>query len=112
MARYDLLLLIEADLKEGIFLPSKMADYSGLTRPIFAITPKGSCVAELIESYGGGICVDVSSCDAIFKGIEQLYHLWRQDRSLCSLWSEQLTEYFSEERIIEAYESMFEEVVG
>lgn len=42
MEKVDLLLLIDANIKESIFLPSKLVDYLGSKKPIIAITPENS----------------------------------------------------------------------
>lgn len=37
----DILLLIEADVKQNLFVPSKLSDYMGARRPIVGIAPPG-----------------------------------------------------------------------
>lgn len=61
----DLLLIIEAIMQEGIFLPSKLMDYLQMDKPVFAISPKMGVLADLIGTYGGGIFVDNSSKESI-----------------------------------------------
>lgn len=68
----DILLLIEAPMKEGIFLPSKVADILGYHKPIFAISPQKGVMKDLISQYGGGIVVDCLSLSSIERGLEQL----------------------------------------
>jgi glycosyltransferase involved in cell wall biosynthesis len=51
MRESDLLLLIDAPLGKGIFLPSKLVDYLGADRPIFGITPAGA-VEGILEAAG------------------------------------------------------------
>jgi glycosyltransferase involved in cell wall biosynthesis len=38
----DILLLIEADVRQNLFLPSKLSDYMGADRPIVGIAPAGA----------------------------------------------------------------------
>jgi glycosyltransferase involved in cell wall biosynthesis len=53
LRRADVLLLIEAASKrESIFLPSKLVDYIGIGKPIFAITPNRGPTARLIRNGG------------------------------------------------------------
>lgn len=51
------LLVIEADMVESPYLPSKFADYAMSRRPILALTPKKSAIRDFLEEYGGGIAV-------------------------------------------------------
>lgn len=51
----DALLLIEANMQEYPFLPSKLADYSAAFLPIMAITGDNSPCAKLISGYNCGI---------------------------------------------------------
>jgi len=46
------LLVIDAPFDESVFLPSKLIDYLGAGRPIFAISPPGAS-AELVSRLGG-----------------------------------------------------------
>jgi len=46
------LLVIDAPFDESVFLPSKLVDYLGARRPIFAISPPGAS-AELVTRLGG-----------------------------------------------------------
>ncbi|TFV97410.1 glycosyltransferase [Algoriphagus kandeliae] len=57
----DLLMIIEAKMEEGIFLPSKLMDYLQMNKPILAISPTNGILNDLISNYGGGIIVSNSS---------------------------------------------------
>lgn len=53
MATYDILVMTDAPTAEpSIFLSSKVVDYLGARRPVFAITPRGA-TAELVQRTGG-----------------------------------------------------------
>lgn len=52
MAESNLLLVIDAPFNSSVFLPSKLVDYVGAGKPVFAITPPGAA-AELVSRYGG-----------------------------------------------------------
>ncbi len=53
MASYDVLITVDAPTPEpSIFLSSKVVDYLGTARPIFAVTPKGA-TADLVDRAGG-----------------------------------------------------------
>jgi glycosyltransferase involved in cell wall biosynthesis len=49
MAEADLLVLIEADVKSNLFLPSKLADYVGSDTPILGLVPPGAS-KDFVES--------------------------------------------------------------
>lgn len=51
MKQSDLLLIIDAPFDTSPFLPSKLIDYIGANKPIFAITPLGTS-QKLIEEIG------------------------------------------------------------
>ena len=52
MQSADLLLVIDAPFNQNVFLPSKLVDYIGAARPIFAITPPG-VTADVVSRLGG-----------------------------------------------------------
>ena len=52
MKSADLLLVIDAPFSQNVFLPSKLVDYIGATRPVFAITPPG-VTADIVSRLGG-----------------------------------------------------------
>jgi len=61
----DIMLVIEAPLKEGIFLPSKVVDYLQFDKPIFSISPSSGVMNDLITEFGGGLAADCTSVDDI-----------------------------------------------
>ena len=52
MKNSDLLIIIDADLTESPFLPSKAVDYAGSGTPILAITPKDSTTKKFLTELG------------------------------------------------------------
>ena len=58
MKNFDVLCVIEAKMNEGIFLPSKLSDYSFLNKPILCFSPANGTLVDLINKYGGGIAID------------------------------------------------------
>ena len=70
---YDVCLVVEADLEEGIFLPSKISDYLQNSKPIFAISPR---VGLLNDEYKNGIIdyfSDVKSAQSVAGTLEIIY---------------------------------------
>ena len=45
----DILLVIDAPLKNSVFFPSKLADYIGAKKPIMAITPRDSTTTQILK---------------------------------------------------------------
>ena len=110
MSQYNVLIIIEADLKDGIFLPSKITDYSQLGIPVFAITPKESCINKLIDNYGGGECADCTSVDSICDSMQKLYDNLKTDHSMKKYDATQLYACFKPDNIIEKYKILFKDL--
>ena len=70
------LLLVEADLCEGIFFPAKFADYLSARRPILALSPPVGTVADMIGD-GSGLRVSLRDTQAIAEALGRLYTAWR-----------------------------------
>ena len=107
MAEYDVLLIIEAQLEKGIFLPSKIADYSQLKKPILAISPKIGEVSDILEKYGGGLVANNRSVDEIYDKLVFL-SCGKQNGELAKLAKKNMLDnYLSEKRVIDTYEMIF-----
>lgn len=76
----DILLIIEAPMEEGIFLPSKVADILGYHKPMFSISPQKGVLKDLINQFEGGIVVDCLSSESIQDGLEQLLRDWKANQ--------------------------------
>lgn len=96
----DILLIIEAPMKEGIFLPSKVADILGYHKPMFAISPKKGVLKDLITQFKGGIVVDCLSLADIENGLEQLLSDWKLNQLQTAQYDTQkLYNEFSEKNV-------------
>jgi len=71
IARASVCLLVEADIKEGIFLPSKLCDYVAAGKPVLALSPNEGTVRDLVRH--GGI-VQVPPADS--KGVSDALTLF------------------------------------
>ena len=111
LAASSVLLVIEAPCEEGIFLPSKVADYAQVGRPILAVSPRNGAMRDLLSTDGGGLAVDCTSADAIYRGLSQLYHAWR-DGSVQRFAPDALRARLGSDAILGTYESLFREVSG
>ncbi len=72
LLEYDVLVLLEAVLKKGIFFASKLADYAQANRPILAVSPQVGYAADMLRETRAGIAVDNESPEAIAKALENL----------------------------------------
>lgn len=69
--RADVLLLLESPMAEGVFMPSKLADYLSARRPILALSPAVGTVADYLAG-GGGLRVDPTDPPAIAAALRDL----------------------------------------
>src|SRR5207244_3458321 len=71
--------LLESPMREGVFMPSKLADYLSAGRPILALSPAAGTVADYL-SAGGGLRVDPDNPAAVASALAELYDRWRDGR--------------------------------
>lgn len=69
---YDICLIIEAQCDEGIFLPSKVADYIQNSKPIFAISPKRGVLNDLWHNGNISYFADNKSIEDIEKTLIEI----------------------------------------
>ena len=104
MLTSDLLLSIDAPAKdESIFLPSKLIDYIGAKKPIFAITQKGTSY-NLLNKIGGYVASTIDS-DEIQKVIIDI--LLSKEKIKDFIPNDEYAKYDAKEVIKE-----FEKVIG
>lgn len=89
----DALLLIEAKMEIYPFLPSKLADYSALGLPIYAITGKKSASAQILNSYYGNYTstYSVASITKVLQEISTSRHN-RNENSIYTVFDKRLTQ--------------------
>ncbi len=104
-------LIIEAQMKEGIFLPSKLVDCAQTGRPILAVSPLNGTISDLIGKYGGGIVADCFSPESVAVALGTLYGSWKRGNLDLEYGSQCLAEQFSAKRVITAYEELFSSVL-
>lgn len=110
-AQSQVLLVIEADMRESPFLPSKFADYARIGRPILAITPPRSAIRDYLNERGGGLAVTHNAAD-IADGIRTLFTdpSWIVEKG--QVCSEGLASSFAPERVATAYLEVFRSVTS
>ena len=92
-------LLLEMEMEEGIYLPSKLADYVASNKPVIAVSPRNGVVSDLSRS--GGICrVDSSDPKAISDAIFNHYTAFKNRELKNYAPSTELKMKFDEENIV------------
>jgi glycosyltransferase involved in cell wall biosynthesis len=107
LGQSDVLLVIEAPSPEGIHLPAKFVDYVQTSRPILAVSPKVSTLADILSQHGGGIATDCDSGEDICAGLTELYNCWKDGTLDDTYSSARLYGLFSPETVIAKYEDIF-----
>ena len=103
---YDLLVLVEAQLKEGIFFASKLTDYIQAHRPILAVSPHIGFASDLIQQCGGGLCVDNSNVQSITQGLQQMIESWKACRLNTQYSTSSIENQFKAESVTQLYEHL------
>lgn len=111
MSAADVLVIVEADSEEGIFLPSKLADYAEVGRPILAVSPKIGTLSDMLECYGGGIAVDCAAPEDIASGLEKMYKSWEKGTLDVDFNTARLNGVFSIETVVSLYQDLFEKLL-
>jgi glycosyltransferase involved in cell wall biosynthesis len=106
----DVFLLVEAKMKEGIYFPSKLADYLGGNRPILALSPKVGLAADCLKP-GGGILVEPDDVAGIGQALARLYQLWLEGQLQELVPSQEQVRLVSPEHVIPLYEQAFEQAM-
>ena len=107
LARADVLVIIEAPVAEGIFLPSKFVDYVRSGRPILAISPRVGTLADILTVHGGGIAVDGTNPEVISAALIELYNHWKLGNIDGKYSSSKLFSQFSQNTVLEKYKQIF-----
>lgn len=106
LADYDVLILLEARMKKGIFFASKFTDYAQCTRPILAVSPKEGFAHDILTQYGGGIFVDNEDYQDIKRGLMELYKTWSTDTLASSYNTQRLYNEFSSKKVVNVYNKL------
>lgn len=107
----DVLLLLESPMKEGIFMPSKLADSLSAGRPILALSPAIGTVSDFL-SDGGGIRVGPDELDKIENALSDLYQRWQTNRLDELIPSKLLIDRVSPSAVVPVYEAAFRGAVA
>ena len=70
---YHVCMLIEAPCEEGIFLPSKVADYMQCNKPIFAVSPLNGTMNDMYKKGEIGYFADVRDYNEVYKALDKIH---------------------------------------
>lgn len=110
MCEADVLLLLESQMQEGVFMPSKLADYLSARRPILALSPEVGTVTDYL-SEGGGLRVDPDDEDAILHALQTLFECWQSGHLEDFAPPESLVSRILPEKVVPLYEVAFQEAI-
>lgn len=83
LIKSEALLLIVDEAKESEeIVPGKVYEYLGTMRPLFAIAPNKSAIAELIYETDAGLVAHQSEIDKIAENLHEFYYHWEQSLPL------------------------------
>lgn len=100
----SIVLIIEAQMENGIFLPSKLADILGYHKPIFTISPQKGVMHDLIENYGGGLFADCMNYKSIKSKLNELFIDFKNNNLTDKKYrTEKLYDQFKEETVKEKF---------
>ncbi len=106
MQEATILLMIEAPVEDGIFLPSKLLDYAGVERPILAVSPREGAVADALREYGGGVAADNQQAESVADALCELFDAWRAGDLTGRFVSAELSYAYRASAIVDAYTSL------
>jgi glycosyltransferase involved in cell wall biosynthesis len=109
MSGADGLLIIDAPAEKSVFLPSKLIDYIGASRPILGITPGGTA-ASLIRELGGRVA-DPANVGDVSAAMEKFIEQLKTRRGVAEAWGEpSVRERFTAVRVSSDFRSLLEEL--
>lgn len=84
MQSYDVLVVVEAKLKKGIFFASKFTDYIQASLPIFTISPSNGFARDLLENQKGHFYADNNNLNDIYETLIKIKNCWEHDNLYCN----------------------------
>lgn len=105
MENFDLALLVEAEMEEGIYLPTKVGDYMQSQLPIWSLSPQKGVMNDLFFEGKIDYFSDNSNVDAIYKGFEEIIKTYAANER--SLPRRSIIDEYKEEVVVRQYEAIF-----
>lgn len=110
MKSADGLLVIDAPAELSVFLPSKLIDYVGASRPVFGITPPGAA-AGLIRRLGGWVA-DPSDAGAVADALKSFLTFLRDSVGSSAAWGDaEVRRGFEPAAVAERFKGILREVL-
>jgi hypothetical protein len=107
----DVCVLVESKVREGIFLPSKLADYLAAAKPVLALCPRVGVIADM-GACTGIARVDVDDANAISETVEEYFAAFER-RSLDEMRpGEELVTRFKPDKIAKKFGEMISRLIG
>ncbi len=102
LSNYDVAVVVEANCKEGIFLPTKVADFMSVNIPILSLSPRTGVLNDLFKAGNIPYFASVDSVDDITECLQALYQDFkRNDIHQNKIHHEYLSQY-----VVEAYKKL------
>lgn len=80
LSKYQVAVIIEAPCEEGIFLPTKVADYMEIKMPIFALSPQNGTLHDLFVRQAISYFAETSNVIAISQEIKRIFEDFQQKK--------------------------------
>jgi hypothetical protein len=100
--------LIEGAMEEGVYLPSKAADYLACRRPVLALSPRVGTLADL-AAHRGIVRLDPDDQPGIERELERLYEIHRRGGEAELAPAEELVRMFAPHAVADR---LLEEIGG
>jgi len=107
MQEADVLVLIEASMDEGIYLPLKFCDYATSRKPVLALSPRIGTVSDYLEAFGCGTVVDPTDAGGAYAALCRMHDRWKHGELRSS---KGLADCFSAGTIAEKWRTLFHEL--
>lgn len=72
ISEHDILVDIDADIEDDVFISSKLNFYLAIPRPILCVTPENSPSAILVKDCGSSVIVSIHKSESIYQAIFEL----------------------------------------
>lgn len=97
--KFDVAVIIEADCKEGIYLPTKVSDFMQSQIPIFSVSPSIGVLHDLYDEGNIPYFADVKDVDSIVQTLDTIY----KDFLCGSIKSNNVPNEYLPENVVETY---------
>lgn len=112
ISKSNIVLIIEAQMDNGIFLPSKLADILGFHKPILTISPQKGVMHDLINNYGGGLFADCMNYESIESSLIELFLDFKNNKLVDNKYrTEKLYDQFKGENIKEKFNNIIKKIL-